>query len=659
MRPKLLSSGLCVLFFLAASLPVRAQRQTPPAVLPPGTVRNNGSIYVKVLAQSGTALSVDARVVMTTGGIDGPVTDMPDRVSQDEWAFLGLQVGSPYVIRVEAKGYRTVREYVSLAPIDGATKRVRVYMVPEGRPPHVNAAPPGHFLLSPAAQREVQQAIKKLKSGKTADARKHLEKALRLAPGHPGVNYLMALSYLREGQTAKAVPYLEKSLSIDPGEVPALLALATVRYQQSRYPEAIRLLKRAIVSAPGSWQAHWILAGCYVREKKYEQARREAKAALKAGKKEASRARLVLGEALAGLGQREQAIAAFETFLKENRHDPAAERVRAEVKRLRQPTAVKTVTASPRAPAASRNAAPPSAAGEKALAPAAPAASVPSAPPLATPAETPAELLPKANWAPPDVDAVQPTIVSEKVCPLSSLLGSAGRGAVEWVQDLQKFTAIEDYQSARIDHHGVVGTPFERRFNYLVFVRKLRPHLFTIEEHLDPPPVLHQMGAPLVALGSPALALVFHPDFQSDYAWTCEGLGEWKGERAWILHFTQRADRPTAPLQSFNSESGSHLLALKGRVWLSEKGDHVMRLETDLVKPVDSLELKREHFSIEYRLVRFHSHPVSLWLPEQVDLYILYRGRAYHNYSRFSHFELFWTGTADENGVKKKHVPQR
>ena len=44
--------------------------------------------------------------------------------------------------------------------------------------------------------------------------------------------------------------------------------------------------------------------------------------------------------------------------------------------------------------------------------------------------------------------------------------------------------------------------------------------------------------------------------------------------------------------------------------------------------------------------MKFHSHPVDLWLPERVDMYILYGGKAYHNYSRYSRFHLFWTSAS-------------
>jgi tetratricopeptide (TPR) repeat protein len=657
-RPIFLYAFFTVLYSLALVCPANAQQQGPPQPLPAGATANNGTIYVSVFAQSGSALDAEAKVYLTTGGLEGPVLDLPTQISQTEWQFQGLQVGTEYAIRIEAEGYEPKREYVTLPAFDSATAHINVYLVPLARPPNAFSPPPGHFVLSPQAQRDVHQAIGDLKSDKISESRKHLQKALETAPNHPGANYLMGLTYLREHQPALAIPYLKESLSVDPSQLPALLALGIARYEQGEYSQAIDLLNHAIANGLSSWEAEWILAGCYLRQKKYELARQHAEKALETGKKDASSAQAVLGEALAALGHTQQAIEAFEAYLKKHSRDGEAPKVRAELKRLREP-------ATTPAPASGNGTTSPAAeskgltdfaepneksfrAGHMSSGVATP--SVPVSPKSSA-------LLPNEDWAPPDVDATRPRIISNAACPISYLLKETGRGMGEWIKDLQQFTATEDYQSVEIRHHGKVGKPFERKFEYLVFIRKPRPDTLDVEEERRPTPDLSEMGAPVIALGSPALALVFYPGYMRDYKWTCEGLGEWKGKPAWILRFAQRTDRPTSTLQSFESANIVKLLPLKGIAWLSKNGDHVIHLETDLLKPMPSIGLDRQHFSVDYRLVSFRSHPVSLWLPERVSLYIRFKGHAYHNYARYSNFMLFWTGTTQTIGTVRPNNP--
>jgi tetratricopeptide (TPR) repeat protein len=670
MKPVLQFLYLCALLALVAASAAKAQKPQKPTTgpsttMPTPSVIRNGAIDVRVFPVSGAIFTSKPTVMVTEGGFDGsPSMGVPEEIGENEWRFEGLQAGSGYEVVVEAKGYETQRQYVILAAGSSATARVNVYLVPNGRPEDTFARPPGHFLLSPRAQHEVDEAIRDLKSSKTAPARKHLETALKMAPSHPGVNYLMGLSYLKDHDTDKAVPYLEKSLSIDPSELQPRLALASVRYQQGRYSEAIDLLKDAVASGTGAWEAQWVLAACYLHMKNYEEARRHAEESLKADKKKASGVRLVLGEALAGLGRRPEAIKELQRFVKENSHDPEKARVLAMMEELRKPAPPSpepAVASSQPAPASNpakstgtNDGATKFRAGAKF-----PSRTVPPVvKPVAAPAPPPA--VPRnEDWAPPDVDAIKPPIISSRACSLSALLKHAGRTTVSWVKDLQEFTATEEYQSVEIRRHGQVEKPFEKKFEYLVFINKPRPNTISVEEMRKPEPNLAAMGAPVVALGSPALALVFHPLFAHDYVWSCDGLGEWKGKPAWIVRFTQRTDRPTTSLQSFEQPDGSSLLPLKGMAWLSEKGDHVMHLETELVNPMPEVRLERQHFSIDYGEVAFRSHPVKLWLPESVDLYIKYRGHSYHNYARYSHFLLFWTGTEQVIGSVKQNNPQR
>ncbi len=651
--------GISALFCLALVCPAAAQRvprqsQNVPS-LGSRQLDFSGTIDVIVVPIPGSTLAVHPDVTIYSEGLDSPSIRMPSQVRENEWIFQGLEVGRQYTIRVTARGFQPEQEYVILPSTANASARVRIHLRSVEPRSKSGLAPGGEFLLAPALQRKVQQALKYLKEGKNAEAQKELKKVVQMVPGHPGVNYLLGLSYLRGNQASQAIPYLEKSISIDPRQLHARLALGIAYFDQHDFAGAVRILGELLEQEPSFWQAHWVIASTYLREKNYEQARQHAELALQYGEKQARGARLELGEAYAGLGRREQAIQTLQDFLRENHRGPQAEQARAMIRKLRRPPPAPR--AAPERPTVASNhplASAPALEEEAAL------ASMPVAQTVSLRAGSRLELseallnrkssvlLPKENWAPPGVDSVQPATVPGVACHLPAILRQARRQAIAWVKELQEFSATEEYQSAEINRRGEVARPFRQEFRYLVFVKKLRPHLFTLEELRQPAPDPRRMGAPIFGLGMSGLALVFHPDFQRDFAWSCEGLGHWEGQPAWVVRFEQLPDRPTASLMSFETPTDSQLLPLKGLVWLSRKDSHVMHLETDLVKPLKSVRLEREHFSVDYRLVRFRSHPVELWLPERVDMYVIYRGHAYHNYSHFSRFELFWAGSKQE-----------
>jgi tetratricopeptide (TPR) repeat protein len=509
----------------------------------------------------------------------------------------------------------------------------------------------GNFLLAPRAQKEVQQGIKDLKKNKIHSAQEHLEKALRMAPGNPDVNYLLGMCYLQARQPAQAEVYLKKALSIDPSEVRASLALAEIRYEQGDDAGVIQVLGQVPSKAPNVWQAHWLLAMAYLGEKKFSEAAEHAQRALEAGKKKARGARLTLGEALAGMGKRAEAAKTLETFLKENPKDLRAKQVSEWITQLRKPPPIPPPAAvrSPAASSSGKNATPEMTAAAESSPPA--AVSGPAAAPPAPATELPED----ESWMPADVDTVRPAIVSSAACPLSTVMKEAGEGMEEFIGDLQKFSATEEFQFVEVGRHGELKRPFERKFDYMVFVEKPRPHVFVLREMRNRELGVKQMGGPVVDTGTAALALVFHPQYQSNFEWKCEGLGSWKGRPAWVVHFQQRADLPISGLTTFDTPAKAYPLALKGRAWLTQKKARVLHLDVDLMNPVKEVRLEGERFSIDYREVSFASHDVKLWLPEEVNFYVEYRGHAYHEYHRYSHFELFWVGTEQKIGKAKEN----
>lgn len=167
------------------------------------------------------------------------------------------------------------------------------------------------------------------------------------------------------------------------------------------------------------------------------------------------------------------------------------------------------------------------------------------------------------------------------------------------------------------------------------------------------------LSARVSDIGVPGLALAFHPTIRDNLDWTCEGLGKWNDQPAWVVHFKQRPDRPSV-LAMFATPSHSYSMALKGRAWVSQQSGQVLHLDTDLVKEIQPVDLKREHFSIDYKLVSFQKHNTDLWVPENVDTYIQYQGHFLHHYHHFSDFKLFWVGASQKiSEPKEANQPQK
>ena len=573
----------------------------------------------------------------------------PPRPLEGGWVLTGLRPGDEYDIEVSVSGYKVAHQTV-MVPNGGSNGNITVNAIIYIKPANEADQPvlPSGPILAPRAEKEVQHALKDLRENKLPSAQNHLGKALEMAPANPFVNYLMGMCYLRMNKLPEAKASLEKSVSIDPKGSAALLALGMLRYRESDYPGAIQLLGQAVELDATAWKADWMLASSYLHEGNFEKARDYSEKALKSGKEGAAPVELLLGEALAGLGEREKAIAAFEAFLKAYPRDPSVAQVHEWIATLQKEPAVSGK---------------PSVANVAEL-----SVSTPTNPPanssaslsaLRGPLPAPAvELPPKDDWAPPDIDSMSPPVVSAAACSLPNIMAATKKSSEELVSDLAKFSAMEEYESVEIKRNEQLETPETREFNYLVMVDNSGQRFPQVTEFRTQLKGTSVPEGSIEDVSAPVLALAFHPDFRNDFNWKCEGLGAWNNQPAWVVHFEQRSDVPTSRLQSFDAPTGAALLPLKGRAWISRSGGHVIHLETDMARPVKTIDLKREHFAIDYQPVAFHKHKVTLWLPENVDVYLQYQGHSLHHYHHFSQFQLFWVGETQKIEQPKEATQQ-
>jgi hypothetical protein len=136
--------------------------------------------------------------------------------------------------------------------------------------------------------------------------------------------------------------------------------------------------------------------------------------------------------------------------------------------------------------------------------------------------------------------------------------------------------------------------------------------------------------------------MVFHPFYAANYEMTCEGLAKWSGAPAWQVHFRQRPDKPVTNRGYRMGRNGpSYPVALKGRAWISADNYQIVRLETDLLKPIPAIRLAAEHTAIEYSSVTFREGNVRLWLPQTAEVFFDWNGRRVHRRHTFNNYMLF------------------
>jgi tetratricopeptide (TPR) repeat protein len=597
-------------------------RQTASNPLGPEAVdaSQSASIIVTVADESGAALNEEAVVRLTSPNNQ---TNLWRTTSEHSQVVFEDVAAADYQIEVSAAGYNTAtagahvmfaREHYDVS--------VRLRRSDSSGP--APAAPPGQVLVG-KARTEAQKGIVDLSAGKLKDAQKHLEKAYKIAPGNADLNYLMAVLCSRTNRTSEVEAYLNKAISMNGKHVRALTMLGELRLWQKNYKGAITPLEQAVSADAGFWTAHWLLADAYLKNGDFEKSREEAEQAIHKGKGAATAAELVLGQALANLGRRKDAVQALRLYLQEEPGSSAAESVRKLIVQLETPEQPKYEEAS------------------KPLAP---------APPSPLPVSAPDAGLSIPTWHPPSVDDEKLTLAAGAVCPANEVIRGATRNAEKLVEDVGRFEATEQVLDEELDSSGKPKSAAKRKFDYMASISEVKPAGLTVNESRTSFTDNKDFSNHIATNGVAALALVFHPAFFENYHMTCEGLGEWKGRATWLVYFRQRPDKPDRFL-SYSFTNAEFWVALKGRAWISADKFQIVHLEADLLNPMPAIQLLRQHQSVDYGPVYFKTRKTQLWLPESAEIYLDFRRHQYYRRHSFEKYKLFAVGASEKIGEPK------
>ena len=259
-------------------------------------------------------------------------------------------------------------------------------------------------------------------------------------------------------------------------------------------------------------------------------------------------------------------------------------------------------------------------------------------------------------WSPPNTDARLASVSAEQPCSLPDVLTHAGERAQELVDSFPRFTADEkvQYDQLDADTYGPASPALETAYDYELKVSETTDYDYVVSlKHLpgaflfDETRALSPGAKPLTGYapdqGLTSLALIFHLDYQGDYNMRCEGLSDWQGTPAWIVHFVQRKDRPIRTRGYFTSKV-VYPEKLKGRAWIARDSFQILHIETNLVEPVlleSGQTVDSDAVSVDYGPVEFHGQNVQLWLPLSAETFTQVARTRVVTKDTFSNFALF------------------
>jgi tetratricopeptide (TPR) repeat protein len=590
---------------------------------------NTGILVFKVFAERKSAyIDRQALLKLVNLSTQTPMWQTTEEAMGGEppfGVFTDVPYGS-YDVEISAVGYLSAHQQLRVA----STQVRQDFEIVLQRDPSALNLDVGNSILSPKARKETKAAIAALKSARLDDAQKHLNLAYKLTPSDPNLNFLLGYLYFEKKDFAQAATYLSASTSFNPHNAQALTLLGRAGLEKKDYPAARSALEQAVFADPDNWLPHDLLADTYFKEKTYDKARDEARTAISKGKDLAGPAQLVLGQALVNLGQDKEGIEALNKFLDQSPRHPVAGKVRELIAQLQEYDSASS----------SREAAPTKVAGVDPL--------------LAVPATN----LSVKAWQPPGVDDVKLSLAPGVTCPTDKVIDQSGLRVQEMVEDVTKFAAVEDLFHQALDEYGTPVRTETRKFNYVASISESRPGFLDVEEYRADKLGLAGYPDQIASTGFAALALVFHPHMRDNFEMTCEGLGDWRGQASWLIHFRQRDDRPNR-MHSYKVGNTYHAVKLKGRAWITADKFQIVRIEAEMVKPMPEIQLLSEHQVVEYGPIPFEKKNITLWLPKSAEIYFDFRKHRYYRRHTFDHYMLFSTDTEEKTKESKGKLAEK
>ncbi|HEY8715202.1 MAG TPA: tetratricopeptide repeat protein, partial [Candidatus Acidoferrum sp.] len=551
----------------------------------PGDSVNQASaanLYVSIREPNGLPVTESATVKLTCPlknvTLSGPTKDTA--LAQ----FSNIPAGDCFV-EVSASGYKTAKERtVVVDSVASRNQYVYIYLHSASETDTSRKRP----AVSLDVLKEMDRGTEALHKNHPDDARKHLLKAAERAPQNPDVQYLLGTMESRQNNTDAAASRFEKAISFDPTHEHALLALGELQLHNKKYSEAAGTLERAVQANTLSYRAQFSLGAAYLQQQEYAKAKTHAQRAIDLGGDKIPMAHVLLGYILAGEGNRETAKHELEVALHDFPKDAATiAAAKIGIADLDKPA---STTARSHSSSAFTTASTEDAAADLSSGPLRP-------------------------WGPPDVDGSQPGVAADVPCSAEEIVKRTAQASREQLDNFEKFMASEHIDHEEVDRNGNAGHRRSRDFSYLVFIDHDKGGQIFLKENRDGGTGIDSFPTSLATVGLLGLGVdVFHPGFASALDFQCEGLGQWRGKAAWVIHFRQRAGQRSY-LRLWETQKKTVEIPLKGRVWVAASSYEVLHIDTDLRDPMSELELTRDHLSIDYGPVSFQNGKTEMWLP--------------------------------------------
>jgi hypothetical protein len=247
------------------------------------------------------------------------------------------------------------------------------------------------------------------------------------------------------------------------------------------------------------------------------------------------------------------------------------------------------------------------------------------------------------NWTPqqirdcPTLHKLRPAGSQDR---LPMILERAGQTGTVTFQDFPQIACDEGVISE-------VGSPpkkKQQKFRYIVIPRPVGDTRVLEEYRTDPegkPPEKFNLGDLfMLTSGFASSWLYLSPAEQHDSRFRYFGIQAIRNRECHVVGFAQDPARARRVGELRIGDSNASTLA-QGLAWIDTQTFQILRVMTWLLAPRLDIGLTSEISTVDFNPVQPSGSERVLWLPRDVNVWVLYRGVAVRNTHHYSNFKLF------------------
>ncbi len=256
----------------------------------------------------------------------------------------------------------------------------------------------------------------------------------------------------------------------------------------------------------------------------------------------------------------------------------------------------------------------------------------------------------------PPADLIQALEPAKDQEPLSSILDGAGAKILEMTQNFPNTSSLEAIHQEKLSSKGKLRGSQDQKFRYLCMMpsRAWGPAFKEYRadsEGGDALPKGIDDGF-MLTKGFASTALIFHPTHRPESTFRYLGRQKINGRSTFVVAFAQIPGKAHL-IGDFRSGQTSLTTYSQGLAWIDATTYQIIRLHTDLLRPLPELRLERQAMNIDYNEVHFKHLKEAFWLPGQVTVTIDWNGKELRNTHEYSDFKLFNVEASEKIGNPK------